>query len=82
MSAMNFNVYVDDITGKKLAKLAKRRATTRNALIRQAVQDLVQRAEHPAGWPAKVMGWQGLPEFEGFESHRRELAAEPEDPLA
>jgi hypothetical protein len=82
MSAMNFNVYVDDVTGKKLARLAKRRATTRNALIRQAVQDLVQKAECPIGWPAKVMQWQGFPEFEGFESHRRELAAESEDPLA
>lgn len=82
MSAMNFNVYVDDVTGKKLARLAKRRATTRNALIRQALQDLVQSAEQPAGWPVEVMQWQGLPGFEGFEGHRRDLAAASEDPLA
>jgi predicted transcriptional regulator len=79
---MNFNVYVDDATGRKLARLARQRATTRNALIRQAVQDLVQRAEQPTGWPAEVLQWQGDPAFEAFESHRRELAPAAEDPLA
>ena len=33
---MNFNVYLDSTLGQALKRLAKRRKTTRNALIRKA----------------------------------------------
>ncbi len=78
---MNFNIYLDTALGAALNRLAKRRKVTRNALIRQAVEDLVHKETHSHDWSAAVMQWQGDPNFEAFESHRAELAPPPEDPL-
>ena len=78
---MNFNVYVDKRTGEQLAKLAKRRRTTRNALIREAVARLLDEAATPR-WPAAVMKFTGDRRAPRFEEHRDELSQSDEDPLA
>lgn len=79
---MNFNIYLDKATGQKLQKLAKRRKLTRNALIRKAVQDLVQAANESEDWSRQVVEWKGEPGFEPFEWHRRGLRPAANDPLA
>ncbi len=81
-AAVNFNIYLDRATGLKLQKLAKRRKLTRNALIRRAVQDLVQTAEQSEDWSQQVLDWAGDPGIEAFESHRRGLGPAADDPLA
>ena len=37
-ATMNFNIYLDDETGRQLNRLAKRAGESRNALVREAVR--------------------------------------------
>jgi len=55
---------------------------TRNALIREAVQELVNKETRSHEWSAEVMEWQGDAEFAPFESHRAQLVEPVKDPLA
>jgi hypothetical protein len=78
---MNFNIYVDKQTGERLAKIAKKRRTSRNALIREALRHLV--AQGPgAQWPREVLDFQGIRKMQPFEAARRKLAPPSADPLA
>jgi hypothetical protein len=78
---MNFNIYVDKETGERLARMAKRRRTSRNALIREALQHFV--AQGPgAQWPGEVLGFQGVRKVRPFEAARRKLVPPSADPLA
>jgi predicted transcriptional regulator len=79
---MNFNVYLDSTLGEALQRLARRRKTTRNALIRKAVEDLVTKEARSPSWSKQVLEWRGEPAFEPFESRRRELGEPAADPLA
>jgi predicted transcriptional regulator len=76
---MNFNVYVDDATGRQLEKLSRRRKVARNALIREAVQDLVRRSQQEEAWSPGVLAWTGAPDVPPFESHRTDLAPQADD---
>jgi predicted transcriptional regulator len=79
---MNFNVYLNSAVGEALKRLAKRRKTTRNALIREAVENLVAKEIESEKWSSAVLEWQGDPTFEPFEGHRSRLRSSKEDPLA
>jgi len=79
---MNFNIYLNAKVGEALKRLAKRRKTTRNALIREAVEDLVAKESELRSWSAAVMEWRGDPAFEPFETHRNQLRSPAKDPLA
>jgi predicted transcriptional regulator len=79
---MNFNIYLDNAVGEALKRLAKRRKVTRNALIRQAVEDLVNKEVRSQDWSIAVMEWKGDPGIEPFESHRARLGVPTKDPLA
>jgi predicted transcriptional regulator len=81
-TAVNFNIYLDSTLGEALKRLAKRRKVTRNALIRKAVEELVNKESRSEEWSAEVLAWQGDPRFEPFESHRAHLRAPASDPLA
>jgi predicted transcriptional regulator len=78
---MNFNVYLDNALGAALKRLAKRRKLTRNALIRRAVEELLEKETHSQEWSEAVLQWQGDPGFPPFESHRAKLAEPAQDPL-
>ena len=78
---MNFNVYIDKQTGERLARMAKARRTTRNALIREALAHLVAR-EPGVPWPQEVLGFRGIAAARPFEQARRTLGAPGADPLA
>ncbi len=79
---MNFNIYLDSALGAALQRLAKRRKVARNALIRQAVEDLLEKESRAEGWSDAVLSWQGEHDFPPFESHRSKLMLPSEDPLA
>ena len=78
---MNFNIYLDSALGLALQRLAKRRKVTRNALIRKAVEALLDKETRSPEWSEAVMNWQGAPGFAPFESHRAKLAPPAQDPL-
>lgn len=78
---MNFNIYVDKQTGERLARMAKKRRTSRNALIREALQHLVAQGSG-AQWPPEVLDFRGIRTSRPFEAARRKLIAPGTDPLA
>lgn len=78
---MNFNVYLDAKSIARLERLAKARRKARNALIREAVEQLLTR-DSSAGWPEEVLDFKGVPGSPRFESSRGKLVAPHRDPLA
>jgi len=50
---MNFNIYLNTVVAEALKRLAKRRKTTRNALIPEAVEDLVAKEGESQSWRAR-----------------------------
>jgi predicted transcriptional regulator len=78
---MNFNVYLDDPTVDRLNALARKRGTTRNALIREAISHLLARKE-VSGWPEAVAAFEGDAEAPRFEASRDALKPPRQDPLA
>jgi predicted transcriptional regulator len=78
---MNFNIYLDSEIGAALKRLAKRRKLTRNALIRKAVEELLEKETHTQKWSEAVLQWQGDPQFAPFESHRAKLTEPAQDPF-
>jgi predicted transcriptional regulator len=79
---MNFNIYLSNALGEALKRLAKRRKMTRNALIRNAVEELVAQDDQSETWSAAVLNWHGDPTLEPFETHRAGLREPAADPLA
>ncbi len=78
---MNFNIYLDTKIGAALKRLAKRRKLTRNALIRKAVEELLEKETRSQEWSEAVLQWQGDPKFASFESHRAGLTEPTQDPF-
>lgn len=78
---VNFNIYLDTKIGAALKRLAKRRKLTRNALIRKAVEELLEKETHSQRWSEAVLQWQGDPKFAPFESHRAGLTEPTHDPF-
>ena len=77
---MNFNVYLDDATVERLNALARKRGTTRNALIREAVAHLLE-DKGIAAWPALVRDFGGEPGAAPFEASRRGVRPPKKDPF-
>ena len=69
---MNFNVYLDEKASQRLDAPAARRQTTRNALIRQAVDALVKQ-EANGQWPPEVLQLEGMSAAPAFEAMRTKL---------
>lgn len=78
---MNFNIYLDDDTGRRLTELAEREGQSRNALIRKAVNNLLDRPLRPQ-WPDTILRHQGLPDFPEIGRAHDELLPPSTDPLA
>ena len=78
---MNFNIYLDDETGQQLNKVAKKLGESRNALVRQAVSEWLQRRGKPQ-WPAELLVFKGMPDMPPFEASRTHLKPPAADPLA
>ena len=78
---MNFNIYLDDDTGKKLNQAAKKSPESRNAIVRQAVSDWLNRQGKPK-WPDEVLSFKGMADIPLFEASRDKLTPPADDPLA
>lgn len=72
---MNFSVHLDRETAAALERLVRETGKSRNALIVQAVRDLV--AGGRRGWPASVRAWlregPDTSDLAPFEARRSEL---------
>lgn len=77
---MHFNIYVDDNVGIKLNKLAKTSGKTRNALIREAIEEWINNQVNPQ-WPDQILSFNGIENFPSFESYRKDVNEPKEDPF-
>ena len=78
---MNFNIYLDDETGAQLTDAAEKAGDTRNAVIRRAVSEWLNR-RGCSRWPDEVLAFTGVTEMTRFETHRDTLKPPAADPLA
>ena len=78
---MNFNIYLDDETGRRLNQVAKQAGESRNALVRQAVSNWLNRHGKPQ-WPDEVLAFKGMADTPPFEANRGRLKPPIADPLA
>lgn len=81
LSAMNFNIYLDDETGQQLNRAAEQAGESRNALIRRAVSEWLNRHGKPQ-WPDEVLAFKGMADMPLFEAGRNGLTPPAADPLA
>ena len=79
---MSFSVHLDDVTLTALEDLAERTGKTRNALIKVAVTELIER-ERRSAWPESVRAFltsgTETSDLTPFETHRAELVL-PREP--
>ena len=78
---MNFNIYLDDETGAKLNEAAAKSGDTRNAVIRRAVSEWLNRRGQ-SEWPTEVRQFTGVADMTPFEARRDTLKPPAADPLA
>jgi hypothetical protein len=78
---MNFNIYLDDETGQQLNLVAKQVGENRNALVRRAVSEWLNRHGKPQ-WPDEVLTFRGMPDMPPFEAGRVSIKPPIADPLA
>ena len=78
---MNFNIYLDDETGQQLNRVAKQAGESRNALVRQAVSEWLNR-HGKSQWPDEVLAFKGVANMPRFEASRGRLKPPDADPLA
>lgn len=79
--SMNFNIYIDEVTGERLNRLAAKRRASRNSIIRDALTDYLDR-EVAGTWPDAILSFTGVPDMPPFESGRVLLKEPVDDPLA
>jgi len=77
---MNFNLYLDDETGKELDHTARKLGETRSGLIRKALREWLDKKNLGSpDWPMPILQWQGVADMPPFESTRDELLPPRED---
>ncbi len=69
---MNFNIYLEDSLGKQLEEVAQKTGYSRNALIREALREFVNKHTHRE-WPEAILNFQGIEDGIVFESYRDDL---------
>jgi predicted transcriptional regulator len=80
-TAMNFNIYLDDETGQQLNHVATQAGENRNALVRRAVSEWLNRHGKPQ-WPDEVLAFRGLAGMPAFEAGIDSIKPPAADPLA
>ena len=78
---MNFNIYLDDETGRQLNRLCEQEGESRNSMVRQAVSEWLSRHGKPQ-WPDEVLAFKGMADMPLFEASRDRLKPPAADPLA
>jgi hypothetical protein len=69
---MNFSIHLSNDLVERLDQIARESGKTRNALIREAVGELLDR-RRVSKWPISVMNFRGIPGMIRFEESRKEL---------
>lgn len=79
---MNINIYIENNLGEQLREFAKTLHKTRNAIIREAIQEWLQHHKTHE-WPPCIQNFKGISgqKTPRFESYRDELTEPKDDPF-
>jgi predicted transcriptional regulator len=77
---MNFNVYLDDDTAKRLQEATELSNESRNAIIRKAITFWLNYSNKNR-WADDILAFQGIEDFPAFESNRDDLTLPKDDPF-
>ncbi len=77
---MNFNVYLDDDTAKKLQEATELSHESRNAIIRKAITFWLSYSNKNR-WTDDILAFQGIEDFPAFENNRDDLILPKDDPF-
>lgn len=79
---MNFNVYVKEEVGSKVAKAAKKLHRSRNSIINEALEEWLNR-HFSFQWPKDFFSFDAITDVPDFKELRTDLTKDiSEDPLA
>lgn len=76
---MNFSFHLNDDLVRRLNALTQATGRSRNALIREAIEEWLERQEHRR-WPEEVLRFSGIPEAIPFEQSCAEILP-PREPF-
>jgi metal-responsive CopG/Arc/MetJ family transcriptional regulator len=76
---MNFSLHLSDDLVHRLNAMAQATGKSRNALIREAIEEWLARRER-CEWPEEVLSFQGVLKMVPFERARAELLP-PKEPF-
>ena len=76
---MNFSVHLKESLVEELDRQATETGKTRNALIREAVSEWLERRRRTE-WPSEIRNFKGVKLIKRFEEGRKDLK-EPRDPF-
>ena len=78
---MIFSIHIEEFLATELKDFAKQTGKSRNALIREAIQNFLSQKKKKH-WPKSVHKLLGIDAtFTPFEDHRADLSIPTEDPL-
>lgn len=76
---MNFSVHLSDEMVRRLDELAKDTGKKRNAIVREAIGELLEK-RRTAKWPAQIVDFRGVRGIRRFEAERKHLKP-PREPF-
>ena len=76
---MNLSVYLTQKLVSKLSTIAQQQHTSKNAIVREALEEWLDHHHPSSNWPPHFFDFQAVKETPDFSSYRSELAAPKED---
>lgn len=77
---MNFNVYMNQKTGDRVKKIAKKLHRSRNSIINEALEEWLE-SHASSDWPKGFFDFSPIKDVPNFKAFRDEFKEVPEDPL-
>ncbi len=79
---MNVSIYIENSLDRQLRESANALHKTRNAIIREAIQEWLEHHHKVHEWPVCILNFKGIKGVKTprFESLRRELTEPKDDP--
>ena len=78
---MNLSVYLPHKLVSKLSYVAEQQHMSKNAIIREAVEEWIEHHSPKSSWPAHFFDFRAVKDAPDFSLSRNELAAPEEDIL-
>jgi len=79
---MNFTIYIEDSTGQTITNVAHALGKTRNAIVREAIEEWCNK-HAPTQWEPGFFDFEPITDCPNFSQYRHEFEKQPsEDPLA